>query len=57
MKKSTSRPSKPRLASRERAINVLALQKIEKPDDDRFGKKISLGLYHLYKNDLQNVLS
>ena len=30
---------------------------IEKPVDDRFGKKISLGLYHLYKNDLQKIVS
>jgi mannose-1-phosphate guanylyltransferase len=30
---------------------------IEKPDDDRFGKKISLGLYHLYKKDLQKIVS
>ena len=30
---------------------------IEKPNDDRFGKKISLGLYHLYKKDLQKIVS
>ena len=30
---------------------------IEKPDDDSFGKKISLGLYHFYKNDLQKIVS
>ena len=29
---------------------------IEKPDDDSFGKKISLGLYHLYKKDLQTIV-
>ena len=30
---------------------------IEKPDDDSFGKKISLGLYHFYKKDLQKIVS
>ena len=29
---------------------------IEKPDDDSFGKKISLGLYHFYKKDLQKIV-
>ena len=30
---------------------------IEKPHDDSFGKKISLGLYHFYKKDLQKIAS
>lgn len=30
---------------------------IEKPDDDSYGKKINLGLYHLYKKDLQKIVS
>lgn len=30
---------------------------IEKPEDDRFGRKISLGFYHLYKKDLQKIVS
>ena len=30
---------------------------IEKPDDDRFGNKISLGLYHLFKKDIMSIVS
>ena len=30
---------------------------IEKPEDDSFGNKISLGLYHLYKKDIMSILS
>jgi len=30
---------------------------IEKPEDDRFGNKISLGLYHLFKKDIMSILS
>ena len=29
---------------------------IEKPEDDRFGNKISLGLYHLFKKDIMSIL-
>ena len=30
---------------------------IEKPEDNSFGNKISLGLYHLYKKDIMSILS
>ncbi len=30
---------------------------IEKPEDDRFGNKISLGLYHLFKKDIMSIVS
>ena len=30
---------------------------IEKPEDDSFGNKISLGLYHLHKKDIMSILS
>jgi len=30
---------------------------IEKPEDDRFGNKISLGLYHFFKKDIMSILS
>jgi len=30
---------------------------IEKPEDERFGNKISLGLYHLFKKDIISILS
>jgi len=30
---------------------------IEKPEDDRFGNKISLGLYHFFKKDIMSIIS
>lgn len=35
--------------------NNIISEFIEKPSDDRFGNKISVGLYHLYKSDIETI--
>ena len=35
--------------------NNIISEFIEKPSDDRFGNKISVGLYHLYKSDIEKI--